>query len=357
MRVLIAVLIALTAQVSVAAPAKPVPTAPLIVNPDARAYVLLDGTWQVIVDPLSAGDSSRVAVGVEGSGFYGDRQPQSPGDLIEYKFSDDRDKRIVEIAVQTQGARPGERVAVAIPELRRAASIVLDATGNGRVRMTAPVALWSPETPRLYDVTLTLGATTLRDRIGFRTIEARAGEILLNGRPVFLKGISMHEESVLHPGRSSGEADARASLTLVKRLGGDFVRLSHYPHDEATTRRADELGLLVWSEVPVYWSINWSNPATLANARAQLADNIDRDANRASIVIWSVANETPIGDVRLSFLRDLVGAVRTKDRSRLVSAALFGDPIKFLREYSGRIMAQVALDPATPTARRATIDG
>ena len=105
-------------------------------------------------------------------------------------------------------------------------------------------------------------------------------------------------------------------------IGANFVRLAHYPHDEHTTRLADELGLLVWSEIPVYWTIDWTNPETLANARQQLTEMITRDKNRASVIIWSVGNETPLSAPRLEFMTELVRTTRQLDPTRLVSAAL-----------------------------------
>jgi beta-glucuronidase len=87
-------------------------------------------------------------------------------------------------------------------------------------------------------------------------------------------------------------------------------------------READRLGILVWSEIPVYWTIQWENPATLENARTQLSEMIARDKNRAAVVIWSVANETPLSDARLSFLKNLISHARTLDPSRLMSAAM-----------------------------------
>jgi beta-glucuronidase len=87
-------------------------------------------------------------------------------------------------------------------------------------------------------------------------------------------------------------------------------------------RVADELGLMLWEEIPVYWTISWSNAATLQNARAQLTDLITRDRNRASVIVWSVANETPVSDARTQFLKTLVGAARSLDPTRLVSAAM-----------------------------------
>ena len=70
---------------------------------------------------------------------------------------------------------------------------------------------------------------------------------------------------------------------------------------------ADELGLLLWTEVPVYWAIQWENPVVYANAERQLSEMIVRDKNRASIILWSVANETPQGDARLKFLSSASG--------------------------------------------------
>ncbi len=220
----------------------------------------------------------------------------------------------------------GRPVQLSIAGLRLTQSGVTDAAGNWRATMTAPRALvrWSPERPQLYDVAISAGEDRWRDRIGFRTIAVRGRDILLNGKPIFLRGISMHEEELgAEPTRAMTPAASRALLGEIKDgLHGNFVRLAHYPHSEVTTRLADELGLLVWSEVPVYWRVAWSNPATLERARTMLAENITRDRNRASIAIWSVANETPVTDARIAFLRTLVSDVRRLDDTRLVSAAL-----------------------------------
>lgn len=203
---------------------------------------------------------------------------------------------------------------------------VTDANGDWRATMAAPRALvrWSPDKPQLYDVQVAAGDDVWRDRVGFRTVEVRGADILLNGKPIFLRGISMHEEELgAEPTRAMTPAASRALLAEIKDgLHGNFVRLAHYPHSDVTLRLADEMGLLVWSEVPVYWRVAWSNPDTLARARAMLAENILRDRNRAAVAIWSVANETPVTEPRNAFLRTLVGDVRRLDDTRLVSAAL-----------------------------------
>ena len=240
-----------------------------------------------------------------------------------------RDGRMA-VDIHLDGPQAANRpVRLRIAELGLDRAGVTDAAGDWRATMAAPRALvrWSPERPRLYDVTVAAGDDRWRDRVGFRTVEVRGADILLNGRPIFLRGISMHEEELgVDPTRAMTPAASRALLTEIKEgLHGNYVRLAHYPHAEVTLRMADELGLLVWSEVPVYWRVAWSNPATLLRARTMLAENILRDRNRAAVAIWSVANETPVTDARNAFLRTLVADVRRLDDTRLVSAALLVD--------------------------------
>ena len=237
-----------------------------------------------------------------------------------------KDGRIA-ATVKLDGARAANQEAhVRIAELGLDISGKTDASGVLNASAAAPRNLirWSPETPKLYDVVVQAGEDRLTDRVGLRTIETKGGQILLNGKPIFLRGISVHEEEFGdNPARTLTEAGARALLAEVKEgLHGNFVRLAHYPHSEITTRLADEMGLLVWSEIPVYWLVDFGNPRTLKLARGMLADNIRRDRNRASIILWSVANETPITEPRNTFLYQLVDDVRALDDSRLVTAAL-----------------------------------
>lgn len=226
--------------------------------------------------------------------------------------------------VQLSDKAAGESITVRIPELGLEAKQTTDGTGRASFDLTPrSLELWSPETPRLYTVQIASGSDSLSERIGFRTIGTRGRELLLNGKPVFLRGICIHEEFPLDGGgRVDNPEKARTLLTWAKELGCNFVRLAHYPHSEFTTRLADEMGLLVWSEVPVYWTIDWENEDTLANALSQITDNVRRDANRASIIIWSIANETPVNAARNRFLSSLAESVRKADSTRLLSAAM-----------------------------------
>lgn len=255
-----------------------------------------------------------------------------------------KDGRIA-VDARLDGTQAGGRMLkLTIPALGLTLSGAADASGAWHASAAAPRGLtrWSPERPQLYDVTIEAGEDRWTDRIGFRTIERRGSEILLNGRPLFLRGISLHEEEFgTAPARTITPTAARALLTEAKGgLNANFVRLAHYPHGEITTRMADELGLIVWSEIPVYWLIAWDNPATLAAARAMLADNVVRDRNRASIAIWSIANETPNSPARNAFLGTLARDVRALDDTRLVGAALLTD-----RSEAGGVPVMTMNDP------------
>lgn len=224
--------------------------------------------------------------------------------------------------VRLSGEKLAQKITVRIPEARISKSFTTDASGFVGIDLNAELSLWSPENPKLYDVAIEAETDQVRDRIGFRSLETRGAEILLNGRPVFLRGVCMHEEAPVRGGRAYSREDALTLLGWAKELGANFVRLAHYPHNEFMVREADRMGIMVWSEIPVYWTILWEDPATLENARNQLREMIVRDKNRASVVIWSVANETPLSDARLAFLKNLVSHARTLDPTRLLSAAM-----------------------------------
>lgn len=225
--------------------------------------------------------------------------------------------------VQLDGpAAAGREVTVRIPEAGVATAVSTDAGGRATINLAAHLVFWSPSNPKLYDVEIAAAGDRVSDRIGFRTIVTRGTEILLNGRPVFLRGVSVHEQAPKREGRANGPEDARTLLGWVKELGGNFVRLAHYPHNESMVRMADSLGLMVWAELPVYWTIQWENGATLANARRQLREMITRDKNRAAVILWSMGNETPPSAPRLAFLQTLARDARALDPTRLVTAAL-----------------------------------
>lgn len=232
--------------------------------------------------------------------------------------------------VQLNGEQKNQSVRIRIPEANIDRSFQAGADGRAEVSFDSSLELWSPEHPKLYTVLISTPTDTVQDSIGFRTIETRGTDILLNGQPIFLRGVCLHEEAPFRSGRAFSEADARTLLGWAKELGCNFVRLAHYPHNEFMTRQADRLGLLVWSEIPVYWTILWENPDTLENAKHQLTEMITRDKNKASVILWSMANETPLSDARLDFLKQLTDLARRLDPTRLLTAAMerhYTDPV------------------------------
>ena len=224
--------------------------------------------------------------------------------------------------VKLNKAEAGRRVTLSIPELKIKKELTTTADGTASVFMKAKPVLWSPATPKLYKVEITMDGETISDEIGFRKIETRGKQILLNGEPIYLKGISIHEEKPNGGGRANSTEDAHTLLSWAKELGCNFVRLAHYPHNEYAVREAERMGILVWSEIPVYWTIAWKNFDTYKNAEAQLHDMIARDHNRANVIIWSIANETPHSPERDQFLGRLATYARSQDTTRLISMAM-----------------------------------
>ena len=230
------------------------------------------------------------------------------------------DYRTVLVCATVSG---GEPVTVSIPGLFHVEALP-DAAGEVVERVQCRPELWSPDAPTLYDVTLQHGPDVLRDRVGFRTLSVDGEHILLNGLPLFLRGASLHEETV-DRGRALTGDDRRRIIADAKELGCNCLRLAHYPHHEDMARLADENGLLLWEEVPVYWNLAFENSRVVANAQNQLRELLKRDRNRASVALISVGNENPDTDERLDFMRRLVSVVRTEAPDRLVTAACLVD--------------------------------
>lgn len=228
--------------------------------------------------------------------------------------------------IEADGAPPHAHVELRIPELGLHETAQVK-EGRAEFDMEADLELWSPGSPKLYTVEMRLDEDTVRDKVGFREIQVFGNEVLLNGRPTRFLGICLHEETAA-TGKSLTESEITKDLETAKELGCNFVRLAHYPHSQAVSRLADELGIMLWEEIPVYWDIEFGNSSTLADAENQLCELIRRDRNRASVVIWSVGNENADSDPRLSFMAALASRARRLDPSRLISAACLVDKSK-----------------------------
>jgi beta-glucuronidase len=229
--------------------------------------------------------------------------------------------------VQLAGEETAGPVTLEIPELGLQQELPVDAAGKAVVTGVKLPRLqrWSPDSPKLYDVTLRTATDAVTDRIGFRTLEVRGTEILLNGKSIFLRGVCLHDENPVRGGRAFSRDDAAQSLGWAKEMNCNFLRLAHYPHHENIVRLADEMGLMLWSELPLYWGINWWDDGVKQKAEQQFREIIARDGNRASVIIWSICNETGVNDKRTQFLANIAAHVRSLDDTRLISAALKPD--------------------------------
>jgi len=163
---------------------------------------------------------------------------------------------------------------------------------------------------------------SIKDEIGFRSIKTQGQKIYLNNTEVKFKGIAMHSEPIGIDGPAFSQEHFKELLLTAKELNINFVRAAHYPYTRHLAKIADQFGLMLWEEVPVYWNIDWDNPETLAIAKNQITRLVQRDQNRASVVVWSVANETPLSESRMKFLHALLSEIELTDSSRLTTAAL-----------------------------------
>ena len=182
----------------------------------------------------------------------------------------------------------------------------------------------SPATPRLYKVELASGQDALTDEIGFRDIRVEGTRILLNGKAVFLDGVNMHAEAPYRTGRVDTQADVDNIFGFLKDLHANFVRLCHYPQDERMERTADRAGVMIWSEIPIWQRISYDKPEVYAKATYMLNEMIRRDRNKASVILWSVSNETPNNPTRTQFLTNLANEARRLDATRPITSALIG---------------------------------
>lgn len=185
------------------------------------------------------------------------------------------------------------------------------------------IKLWTTERPNLYDITLSYGRDHVKDKVGIREIKVENGKIVLNGKDVWLRGISMHEEEA-GKGRALSKTDVEKRFERLEQLNCNFARLAHYPHTPQMPRKADEEGILLWEEVPAWQNISFEKEEVRNLHRQQLREMIQRDWNRPSIILWSIANETdPKDEMRNEALREMADYVKKLDSSRLVTAACF----------------------------------
>lgn len=232
----------------------------------------------------------------------------------------------IDIDISLSQKIPGEKVSIEIPELKIKETLTTDNNGEAAKSITVKhLERWDVDNPKLYEIHLMTSRDTVSELIGFRNIRTEGEKIMLNDRPVFLCGVNLHEEIPQRKGRAFSEADAAMLLSEAKAMGANFIRLAHYPQNEHLVRMAERMGFLMWEEIPVWQNIDFSNEVTKYKAAGMMTDMINRDKNRASVAIWSIANETWPSEARNEFLAHLRDTALNIDDTRLISAA-FNNP-------------------------------
>lgn len=278
-------------------------------------------------------NNQRVKDGIPGLGYdwfnYGGitrdvNLIETPKTFIEDYFIQLKKHSFKEVFgwVKLNGYKPAGDITISIPELQFNRKLRSGSDGRAVVNFEAAFQLWSPENPKLYQVIIETDQDTITDYIGFRNIEVRDTHILLNGKPVFIKAVNIHEEKPLKGGRANSEQDARLLLGWAKELGCNLVRLAHYPHNEHMVKLAEKMGIMVWDEIPVYQQIQFSSPAMPQKMNQMMSEMIRRDRNRCGVVIWSLSNETNSSPDRDRVLIDLTKQCRLLDSTRLITSVI-----------------------------------
>ena len=172
-------------------------------------------------------------------------------------------------------------------------------TTPGRLRktFTFPVAApqwWTPETPACYMLDIACGGHSVRQNIGFRKIEVKGTRVLVNGRPVKLRGVNRHETDPLR-GRSLAAGQWRKDAQLLRDANVNLIRTCHYPPDHQLIEAADDLGIWVEVESPFCWEQGSNDPSHREATLRQVAEMIKRDRNNPSVLYWSLGNESTWG--------------------------------------------------------------
>jgi beta-glucuronidase len=225
--------------------------------------------------------------------------------------------------VRINGKQGAQNIRIQIPELKLNYLTHSNPDGFAPVSFHAQFKLWSPQSPKIYKLVVQSETDTVADEIGFRNIEVVGTHIILNGKPVFMKAVNIHEESPFKAGRAYSENDALTLLNWAKELGCNLVRLAHYPHNENMVKTAEKMGLMVWDEIPVYQNIEFADPAVPIKMDLMMKEMIRRDRNRCGVVIWSLSNETwPSIPNRNNALSEIADHCRLLDSTRLITSVI-----------------------------------
>ena len=236
---------------------------------------------------------------------------------------------LIRAKVTLSEAKPGINVQVAIPELGIRQNMTTDANGIAQATIkTKKLQRWSPDAPKLYDVTITSESDRLNEQIGFRNLYVKGEDIYLNDQPIFLRSISFHEEIPQRRGRAFSEADATMLLSEAKELGANMIRLAHYPQATYMYDLMDKYGIVTWAEIPFVGPGGYADkgfvdqPSFRENGKEQLKEMIRQHYNHPSICFWGLFNELKEqGDNPVEYIKELNAMAHREDPTRPTTSA------------------------------------
>ncbi|XP_015111462.1 beta-glucuronidase [Diachasma alloeum] len=252
---------------------------------------------------------------------------------ITIKTSTSGDTGIIKYSIEPAGHLPSETANCRV-SLREdnAALVISDISGfSGTLRIPSAKLWWArgmSETPGYlytFEVTLTLPNSTLQDvyrlPIGIRTIKWSNTSLLLNDKPVYLRGFGRHEDSVIR-GRGLDLVTMTRDYELLKWVGANAYRTSHYPYSDEVMDMADRQGFLIIDECPAVDTENFSSEL-LKRHKNSISQLIRRDKNRPSVLMWSISNEPrtalPGADV---YFKEVALHTKIVDPTRPITIAL-----------------------------------
>jgi len=244
------------------------------------------------------------------------------------------------VAVSVRASGPAKAVRLRIAGGKLDETLILDKSLAAAAKVTVrKITPWSPEKPKLYDVVATVlddDGETLDEYVmpfGFRTIAVRRGKILLNGKPIFLRGFGRHEDiSIVGKGQSMPHLVK--DYNLLKWIGANSFRTSHYPYSEEDMRMADRRGFLVIDEVAantIAMGVLADKPTAkriTSNHKQHIRELIERDASHPSVIAWSLGNECECSkDFTVSYFHEMVAYAKSLDDSRPVTFVINHSPV------------------------------
>ncbi len=317
---------------------------------------------------------SRVPTGDVPNGFFSN-YPKSNFDFFPYAginrkvwlYTLPKKGKISDLTVKTNFEKTTGKVTVAIEKVGavKSGEVILTgdknsitksfkfSKGKATVEIDVPqVNLWSIENPFLYDLKVVIKDNdTPLDQyqlpVGIRTVAVNEKTILLNGEPVFLKGFGKHEDFPIF-GRGVANPVIVKDYALLKWIGANSYRTSHYPYDEEYYRMADREGILIIDEIPAVGLFFHGDKNDVAERQRMCKQYLEelyyRDKNHPSVIMWCVANEPfpekinfsieggePTDPDSIVAFQELFDLIRSLDNTRLTTlVGVMGGPLEWI---------------------------